>query len=142
MNGLTKKRPVLYFYLSFQHGKAIRPKLLPLDFSELNVIKIIPWCTPPPSKKIKKIHNKRKLTSLNFKQNYHRGNCKAPVMFQKLNYWTCLQIFSNPSSPNAWYFINFNYNKVPCAFIITTEKCYCEQKYGNKHANDFFLRFG
>lgn len=142
MNGLTKKRPVLYFYLSFQHGKANGTKTITFRFFRVERDKNHSMMPPPPSKKIKKIHNKRKLTSLNFKQKYHRGNCKAPVMFQKLNYWTCLQIFSNPSSPNAWYFINFNYNKVPCAFIITTEKCYCEQKYGNKHANDFFLRFG
>lgn len=138
MNGLTKSGPLCIFIWVSNMEKQMGPKLLPLDFSELNMIKIIPWWPPP----LQKIHNKRKLTSLNFKQKYHRGNCKAPVMFQKLNYWTCLQIFSNPSSPNAWYFINFNYNKVPCAFIITTEKCYCEQKYGNKHANDFFLRFG
>lgn len=119
-----------------------KTKLFSLHFSELNMIKLFHNAFPQKYQKKKNTTKENQLLSISSKYGIPRVNCKAPVMFQKLNYWTCLQIFSNSSSLNTWYFINFNYNKVPCAFIITTKKCYCEQKYGNKHANDFILRFG
>lgn len=55
----------------------------------------------PKNTKKKNTTKENQLLSISSKYGIPRVNCKAPVMFQKLNYWTCLQIFLNSSSLNT-----------------------------------------
>lgn len=83
MNGLTKKRPVLYFYLSFQHGKANGTKTITSRFFRVERDKNHSMMHPPPLKN-KKNPQQKKINFSQFQANITEETVKHLLCFKSL----------------------------------------------------------